>query len=204
MMARSTSTMIVGFLLLTALDVSAQGLADVRKLYDAGQYPQAAAAAQAAGDEPHLLYLLAQSHQKLGHRDEAQQKYGQLAARPDGDPWHDIGRSAVAQLASDAGGSLAAANQAVEHGGDLAEAHYQRGIALIAGQDMANAATAFEKAAELDPSWADAHYYAGLAYSKVRRIDLMASHFNTFLRLAPQSPSRAEVQSIMRTLGGRN
>src|SRR5262249_5780498 len=159
---------------------------------------------QAAADDPRMVYLLAQSQQKLGQRDEARQAYERLAARPDGDPWHDIGRSAVAQLANDAGGALAAADQAVEHDANIAEAQSQRGLAFSAQQDMANAAAAFEKATELDPNWADAHYYAGLAYSKVKRIDQMASHFNTFLRLAPQSPSRAEVQSIMRTLGGRN
>ena len=204
MKTRSAPTMIAGLFALMPLAASAQGLADARKLYDAGQYQQAAAAAQAAADDPRMLYLLAQSQQKLGQRDEARQRYSQLASRPENDPWHDIGRSAVAQLANDAGGALAAANQAVEHGGNVAEAHYQRGLAFSAQQDMANAATAFEKATELDPNWADAHYYAGLACSKVRRIDQMASHFNTFLRLAPQSPSRAEVQSIMRTLGGRN
>jgi len=204
MKTRSTSLMIAGVLALTALNASAQGLADARKLYDAGQYQQAAAAAQGAADDPRMLFLAAQSQQKLGQRDEARQRYSQLASRPDGDPWHDIGRSAVAQLANDGGGALAAANQAVEHGGNVAEAHYQRGLAFSTQQDMANAAAAFEKATELDPNWADAHYYAGLAYSKVRRIDQMASHFNTFLRLAPQSPSRAEVQSIMRTLGGRD
>ena len=96
-----------------------------------------------------------------------------------------------------------AANQAVARGDSLPEAHYQRGLALSVRQDMANAAAAFEKATELDPSWADAHYYAGLAYSKVKRIDMTASHFDTFLKLAPQSPSRPEVQSIMRTLSGR-
>ena len=67
---------------------------------------------------------------------------------------------------------------------------------------MANAAAAFEKATELDPSWAEAHYYAGLAYSKIKRFDLTASHFDAVLKLAPQSPSRPEVQSIMKTLGG--
>jgi len=34
----------------------------------------------------------------------------------------------------------------------------------------------------------------------VKRIDLTAQHFQTFLRLAPQAPERGEVQSIMRTL----
>jgi tetratricopeptide (TPR) repeat protein len=203
MMTRSTLTIVAGFFALTTLDATAQGLADVRKLYDAGQYAQAVAAAGADAD-PRIVYLLAQSQQKLGKRDEAREHYSQLAARPENDPWHDIGRSAVAQLANDADGALDAANQAAERGAAIPEAHYQRGLAFSARQDMANAATAFEKATELDPSWADAHYYAGLAYSKVKRIDLMAQHFNTFLRLAPQSPSRAEVQSIMRTLGGRN
>lgn len=197
----------VMFVMVAGTSASAQSLSDLRKLYDAGQYQQAitsAASSRGSGDEqPRITYLVAQSHQKLRHTDEARQVYGQLAARGDGDPWHDIGRSAVALLASDASAAVEAANQAVSHGDSLPEAHYQRGLALSVRQDMANAAAAFEKATELDPAWADAHYYAGLAYSKVKRIDLTASHFDTFLKLAPQSPSRPEVQSIMRTLSGR-
>jgi tetratricopeptide (TPR) repeat protein len=96
-----------------------------------------------------------------------------------------------------------AANQAVAHGDSLPEAHYQRGLALSIQQDMGNAAAALEKATELDPSWAEAHYYAGLAYSKAKRLDMTASHFDTFLKLAPQSPSRPEVQSILKTLSGK-
>jgi len=207
MMTRWISALAVALLVAAARSASAQSLSDLRKLYDAGQYQQtiaAASSAQVSGDEqPRVTYLVAQSHQKIGHRDEARQVYGELAARGDDDPWRDIGRSAVALLAADAAAALDAANQAVARGNALPEAHYQRGLALSVRQDMANAAAAFEKATELDPSWADAHYYAGLAYSKVRRIDLTASHFDTFLKLAPQSPSRPEVQSIMRTLGGK-
>ena len=185
----------------------AQSLSDLRRLYDAGQYQQAIAAAsstQVSGDaQLRVTYLVAQSHQKLRQVNEARQVYGQLAARGDGDPWRDVGRSAVALLASDAAGAVDAANQAVARGGSLPEAHYQRGLALSVQQDMANAAAAFERTTELDPSWAEAHYYAGLAYSRVKRFDMTASHFATFLKLAPQSPSRPEVQSIMKTLGGR-
>ena len=199
---------LVMVLLATAApSASAQTVSDLRKLYDAGQYQQAIAAAssaQVSGDEqPRVTYLTAQSHQKLRHRDEARQTYGQLAARGDADAWRDVGRSAVALLASDAAGALEAANEAVARDGSLPEGHYQRGLALSVQQDMANAAAAFEKATELDPSWADAHYYAGLAYSKAKRIDMTASHFDTFLKLAPQSPSRPEVQSIMKTLSAR-
>jgi tetratricopeptide (TPR) repeat protein len=206
-MTRWMSALAVLFFVAASRPASAQNLSDLRKLYDAGQYQQAIAAAssaQVSGDEqPRVAYLVGQSHQKLRHLDEARQAYGQLAARGDGDPWRDIGQSAVALLASDAAGAVDAATQAVAHGDSLPEAHFQRGLALSVRQDMPNAAAAFEKATELDPSFADAHYYAGLAYSKVKRIDLTASHFDTFLKLAPQSPSRPEVQSIMKTLGGR-
>jgi tetratricopeptide (TPR) repeat protein len=179
---------------------SAQALADVRKMFDAGQYQQAIDAA-AASQDPRLIFLVAQSHQQLRHADEARRVYGQLAGRPDGDPWQAIGKSAVAMLASNAAGALQEADQAVARGGSIAEAHYQRGFALSAGQNVGEAATAFQKAAELDPNWAHAHYNAGIAFSKAKRPDLTATHFQTFLRLAPQAPERGEVQSILRTIG---
>jgi tetratricopeptide (TPR) repeat protein len=206
-MTRLMSALAVVLAVAAAQPASAQSLSDLRKLYDAGQYQKAIATASSAqvseDEQPRVTYLVAQSRQKLGQRDEARQMYGQLAARGDGDPWSDVGRSAVALLAADAAGAVDAANQAVARGDSLPEAHFQRGLALSVRQDMASAAAAFEKTTELDPSWADAHYYAGLAYSKARRIDMMASHFDTFLKLAPQSPSRPEVQSIMRTLSGK-
>ena len=206
-MTKWISACAAGFLIVAVQTASAQSLSDLRKLYDAGQYQQAiatASSAQVSGDEqPRVTFLIAQSHQKLRHQDEARQFYGQLSLVGDDDPWRHIGRSAVALLASDATGAVDAANQAVSRSASLPEAHFQRGLALSVRQDMANAAAAFEKATELEPSWAEAHYYAGLAYSKVKRFDKTASHFDTFLKLAPQSPSRPEVQSIMRTLSGK-
>jgi tetratricopeptide (TPR) repeat protein len=183
-----------------AQSVAAQELSELRKLYDSGRYQQVVGA---PADDPRVAYLVGQSQQKLGHRDEARQAYEQLAARGEDDPWRGIGQSAIALLAANAGEAVEAANQAVTRGDSLAEAHLQQGLALAARQDMAGASEAFEKASQLDPAWADAHYYAGLAYSKVKRIDLMAQHFDTFLKLAPQSPQRPEVQSIMRTLGAK-
>ena len=91
-------------------------------------------------------------------------------------------------------------DQAVASGPTIAEAHLQRGLALSGAQNLEAAAAAFQKASDLDPSWSYAHYYAGIAYSKIKRADLTASHFQTFLRLAPQAPERGEVQSILRTL----
>jgi tetratricopeptide (TPR) repeat protein len=179
---------------------SAQSLEDVRKLYDAGQYQQVVDTAGGSQD-PRVVFVVAQSQQKLRRADEARRVYDQLASRPDGDPWRDIGRSAIALLSSNAAGAVQEADQAVAHGGSVAEAHYQRGLALSAQQNLAEAAAAFQKAADLDPSWAYPHYYAGIAFSKAKRADLTASHFQTFLKLAPQAPERGEVQSILRTLG---
>lgn len=179
-----------------------KAVSDVRKLYDSGQYQQVIAAAAGPAVDPRVTYIRAQSHQKLLQVNEAHEAYEQLAARPEteGDAWRDIGRSALALMALDAATALAASNQAVARNPLLPEAHYQRGLALSAAQDMAGAAEAFQKASDLDPTWAYPHYYAGLAYSKVKRIDLTAQHFQTFLRLAPQAPERLEVQSIMKAL----
>ena len=179
----------------------AQAFDDARKLYDAGQYQQVVAATAPAAD-PRLIFLRAQSHQKISQATEARQAYEQLAARPESetDAWREIGRSALAVLGQDTPGAVASANQAVARNPSLPEAYFQQGMALSAAQDMTGASTAFQKAADLDPNWAYAHFYAGLAYSKVKRIDLTAQHFQTFLRLAPQAPERGEVQSIMKTL----
>jgi tetratricopeptide (TPR) repeat protein len=197
-MTRWMTAAVVALTLVFTKSVLAQDLGELRKQYDAGQYQQVIGA---PADDPRVAFLIAQSHQKLGHRDEARAAYEQLAARGAEDPWHDVGKAALAVMGANPGEAVDAANQAVGHGDSVPEAHFQRGLALSAKQDMAAAAAAFERAVELDPGWADAHYYAGLAYSKIKRVDLMAGHFDTFLRLAPQSPQRPEVQSIMRTLG---
>ena len=181
-------------------DVHPQTLSDVRKLYDAGQYQQVIGA---SAEDPRVLFLRAQSYEKLSLSNEAGQVYTQLAGRPEPDPWREVGRSAVALMSSDPAGALEAANQAIALDGALPEAYFQQGIALNARQDLAGSAAAFQKASDLDPTWAYAHYYAGLAYSKVKRIDLTERHFQAFLRLAPQAPERPGVQSILRTLNRR-
>jgi len=199
-MRSSTMTVAIGLACAAAALAFAQSVEELRKLYDAGQYQQVVDAAGGEQD-PRVTYLRALSQQKLRQPAEARRAYEQLTARPESDPWHDVGKSAVALLSSDSAGALEAADRAIDADDSLPEAHYQRGLALSARQDMAGAAAAFQKASDLDPGWAYAHYYAGIAYSKVKRADLTASHFQAFLRLAPQAPERGEVQSILRTLG---
>jgi tetratricopeptide (TPR) repeat protein len=194
------------FLTLTAFVVAAaqmtfaQSLDEARKSFDSGAYQKVVDLA-GNSDDPRLVFLVAQSQQKLRKPDDAKRSYEKLAAKPDTDAWHFIGRSALDLLATNPDSAVTNADQAVKLGASIAEAHFQRGLALAAKQQMADAAAAFQKASDLDPNWAYPHYYAGIAYSKVKRADLTSTHFQAFLKLAPQAPERAEVQSILRTLG---
>lgn len=186
---------------------SAQMLTDARRLYDAGKYREAidavSSASREGSTEARLLYLVAQSHERLNDAEGARRAYEQLANRGDDDPWRFVGRSALSLKQQHLADALAAANDAVTRGPSVPEAHYQLGLVHSFRDDFAKAAAAFDRATQLDPAFAYAHYYAGLSYYKIKRIDLMASHFEGFLKLAPEAPERPEVESIMRTVRGR-
>lgn len=178
--------------------------ADVPGLFNAGKHREVVAAvAGMESPDPVLIYLAAQSQQKLSNPGEAKAQFSRLAARDASDPWHHIGESGVRIVDGDVDGGLAAATEAVKLAPDLPQAHFQLGIAYGHKQDFAKAAPAFEKAAQLDPSFAYARYHAGISYYRAKRIDLMASHFEGFLRLAPEAPERPEIEAIMKTVRGR-
>ena len=189
-------------LLLAPLPVFAQDADDVRRMFEAGRFQQVV---EIAGSEssPEVLYTIAQSHQKLGAADQARDIYSQLAGRPEGDAWHHVGDSARKLLDDDVDGALQAARQAVEHGSEMAEGHYQLGLVHAKRQEWREGADAFDRAAQLNPSLAYAHYYGGLMHYRANRPDRMAIHFEQFLKLAPEAPERPEVVQIMRTVRGR-
>ena len=189
-------------LLLLPIAAVAQDTAQVRRMYEAGQYQQVIEAAGAA-DAPEAIYTAAQSHQRLGAVNEARDTYARLAARPEDDPWHFIGLSGQQLVDEDSDGALASAQQAVAMAGGLAEAQFQLGLVLAKRQDWGGAAEALDRAAELSPAYAYAHYYGGLMHYRANRPDRMAIHFEAFLRLAPEAPERPEVAQIMRTVRGR-
>jgi tetratricopeptide (TPR) repeat protein len=179
-----------------------QGFADLRKQFEAGRY-QEVANAVAGRSEPQLLYLAGQVYQKLDRQDQARGAFGQLAAGSPDSAWTFVGRAAVSAMDKDYDAALGAARKAASLDGQLAEAHYQVGLVEAFRQDFASAATAFDRASELDPQFAYAHYHGGLAHYRNKRTDRMASHFELFVKLAPQAPERPEVESILRTLRGR-
>jgi tetratricopeptide (TPR) repeat protein len=175
-----------------------------QKLFESGKYQEAIDSVKARPDAPQdQIYLRALAHRKLDQNDDAKQAFGALAAAGEGSAWREIGNSGNALVEGNLDAAQAAAKKAVEIDGNSAPAQFQLGLVESAKSDHAQAAEAFAKAAELDPQMAYAHYEAGMAYYKNKRVDRMAVYFENFLRVAPEAPERAAVQSIMRTVRGR-
>ena len=177
-----------------------------RELFEAGQYEQtirAIAQQRAHGEsDPADTYFAAKSYEKLGQPDQAKAELARLQ-KADNAVWRLVGRSAESLIDADVKRAAEASTQAASTTPDFFFAQYQLGLVKAEQQDWAAASVAFERAAQIDPIFAYAHYYAGLAYSKIRRADRTAAHFEIFLKLAPKAPERPAVESIMRTLRGR-
>ena len=191
---------------LTLTLVAGQNVAEVRQLFDAGRYQEVVRASELAGPEAdnaaRVQFMAAQSYSKLNDVNGARRAYQRLA-ESGANPWAAIGRSALELLDRNFDAAQASVDQAVTATPSLPEAHYQRGLVLMARNDFGNAADSFTRATTLDPNFASAYYYAGLANYRIKRIDLMGNNFNTFVKLAPNAPERPEVESILRTVRGR-
>jgi tetratricopeptide (TPR) repeat protein len=195
-MHQLASWVIVALPLLAAQD-------SIKALFEAGKYDQVIERVAAKGDADRTeLYIGGLSAHKSGHGDRANEWFSRLA---DGDhaAWKGIGESARALASGDLDGALGAATRAVAAENGLPWAHFQQGLVYARKNDFNKASEAFKKVTELDPSIAYGQYYAGLAFYRIRRADLMAVHFERFLKLAPNAPERGEVESIMRTMRGR-
>ena len=177
--------------------------AAVRQWFEAGNHRQVVAVTLNDASAPSLIYLVAQSHDRLGQHGAARAANERLAARPQTDPWHFVGRAAILLADTQLDEALTAAERAVALGSTVADTHFQLGLVQAERRDYGKAAPAFEAAIAIDPMPAYAHYYAGLSYYQAERIDLMATFFESFLKLAPDAPERTRVESIMRTIRGR-
>ena len=177
----------------------AQDPGEIQRLFEAGRYQQVVEAGSPEAP-PEVLYNVALSQQKLGANDQAAQAFGRLAERPEGDPWHFIGLSGRQLVEGNNDAAVASARQAAAMAPDLPGTHFQLGLTLARAQQWAEAAEAFDAASDRQPNNAYAHYYGGMMHYRANRVDRMALHFETFLKLAPEAPERPEVISIMRTL----
>ena len=177
-----------------------------RQLYDAGKYQEVVAEVDARAvdtSRARLQYLAAQSYDKLKNSAAARRSYERLVESGGETAWSAIGKSAIQVMDQKLDAALTSANDAVRLGASVPESHYQRGIVLMTKKDYPAAAEAFAKSTQLDPAYGSAFYYAGLAYYRAGRIDLMTNNFEKFVKLAPNAPERPEVESILRTVRGK-
>ena len=183
-----------------ALAQPAPAQEDLQKLFDAGRY-QEVVDKTPADAPPDAQYRKGLARRKIDQHGEAKEDFGRLSAG--GEAWSAVGESAGLLIDGNLDGALEAARKGVQHGAELAQAHYQLGLVHDARSEPAAAATAFARAAELQPQMAYSHYMAGMSFYKAKRVDKMAVYFENFLKLAPQAPERPAVLSIMKTLRGK-
>jgi tetratricopeptide (TPR) repeat protein len=116
----------------------------------------------------------------------------------------------AAELDSNGDSKLALARLAIERknydeaesqmdGAEGAERDYVAGLLQLNRQKNSDAAASFERYLSKNPDQAYAHYYAGLAYNGMKRPDKMLSHFELFLKLAPEAPEAKKVRAVVST-----
>ena len=197
---------VIVMLLLAGAVAAAQDRPAPRQLFEAGQNDQALQRIAEEREQgtlpPADAYLAGQVLLKLNRNDEARAEFERLATGED-PVLGLVGQSAVAMVNGENERAIELATQAVSQGPDNFHAQYQLGQAKARVEDWAACAEAFHQAATINPTFAYAHYYAGLSYSRIKRADRTSEHFERFLKLAPNAPERAAVESLMRTLRGR-
>jgi protein O-GlcNAc transferase len=174
----------------------------VQKLLERGALDEAVQRATRERGNPESTYLAAQALTKMNNDGGAGEQYSQLRQMRDAD-WKAIGESAAALLGGNLDEATEAANRAIDANADNPYAHYQAGLVASKKNDFEHAAAEFGRSVEIKPDFAYGHYYAGLASQKLRQTAKMSQHFEAFLRLAPDAPERAAVNSVLRTLRPR-
>ncbi|MCC7125209.1 MAG: hypothetical protein IT178_10205 [Acidobacteria bacterium] len=189
---------------LAAAPLLAQDPPSVQQLFESGSFGAVAErAAEGRSGNPEEIYLAAFALQRSDNLGGAVAEMGRLREQ-DNEAWKAIGESGQALLENRNDEAVNAARRATELAGDNPFAHYQLGLAATAVNDFNTATQALSRSVELKPDFAYAHYYAGRAFQRQRNLGQASEHYQMFLKLAPESPDKAAVQAIMRTLRGRS
>jgi tetratricopeptide (TPR) repeat protein len=176
----------------------------IQSLYEAGRDADVISQVATAGASASAVdaWFASQSKLRLGQRAEALEdlmRLGETAA----DPGVQVAaRLAVARLNNDSPALEQARGAAAAQGGSVIT-QYELGLSYAAGGDFTAAAQAFDRCIDIAPTFAYAYYQSALAYERIGRPDMMANRFDRFVRLAPNAPERPQVDSVLRTVGGR-
>ena len=147
-------------------------------------------------------WFAAQSQLRLGLRDDAINDLAGLT-QTDADPAVQVAaRLAIGRLTNDEA-TLGQARAAAAAFPESLFVQYELGLSYAVHNDFASAARIFDVCIAAAPTFAYAYYQSALAYQHLDRPDIMANRFDRFVRLAPNAPERPEVESILRTIAGR-
>jgi len=175
----------------------------VQALYEAGRDNEVLSRTASPSIPSEEVWFGAQSLLRVGQRAEATEQFRRLRDTAESEAFRRVADVALARLGNQSDALQIAQAASSEFPGD-AFVQFEVGVTLAIQGDMAAAAIAFDAATSASPTFAYAYYQAGLAYSRVNRQDLMVARFETFVRLAPSAPERAQVESVLRTTrGGR-
>ena len=176
--------------------------ASIQALYESGRDEEAvrAVAATGAAAPPADVWFAAQSKLRLGRQAEALDDLSRLSDTSPDPAVQAAARLGVARLNNDAPAIERARAAAFD---DNVFAQYELGLSYLAQNDFTAAARAFDHCIDIGPTFAYAYYQAALTYDRLNRMDLMANRFDRFVRLAPNAPERPQVDTILRTVGGR-
>jgi tetratricopeptide (TPR) repeat protein len=184
--------------------VGGPAVVSLKPLYESGRYQEVISAGGSTvpgQGSPERIWLTAHSLQRLNRSGDARRELARLGALPDR-AWQAVAALATATDVRDAA--------AIDSGLSAAAAfpshpfvQFEAGLAYASRNQFAESAAAMDRSIQAAPDLAYAHYYAGLAYQRIKRIDLTAVRLEAFIRIAPQAPERAQVESILRTLRGR-
>jgi len=92
-----------------------------------------------------------------------------------------------------------ALNAALANGASQPLVRYQLGLLAAGEQRWQDAVDEFTAALTEDSGLAYAYYYRGLAWSKLKRTDLLLLDMDRFLTLAPESPDAVKARSVLQS-----
>jgi tetratricopeptide (TPR) repeat protein len=198
--------MIAKFSLMATLTLATVLAADVQRgkqLYEEKNYRDAERelqqVASAEPDNAEAQKYLGLARIQLGKVSDAEaplKKANELA----GDAGTKLGLARIAIEQKDLDGAEALINQAAESDADNADIPFNRGLIKASRKQYAESVKDLESAIQKNPDNAYAHYYAGLSYNALKRPDKMIEHFQKFIKLAPDAPEKARVQSILKSV----
>lgn len=176
--------------------------ATVQALYESGRDEEAVSRAAAPSVRSDEVWFGAQSLLRIGQRVEAGEQFRRLRDTAESDAFRRAADVAMARV-NQQPEALATAQAAAAEFPNDPYVQFEAGVTQALVGDMGTAALAFDAAINAAPMLAYAYYQSGLAYSRLNRPDLTVARFETFVRLAPSAPERAQVESILRTARGR-